>query len=66
MPELSTLVLFVGAAVVLLVVPGPAVLYIVAPSIDQGRLAGGVGAGDTGGHDISAAIGTLPRALDFG
>ena len=40
MPELSTLALFVGAAFVLLVVPGPAVMYIVARSIDQGRLAG--------------------------
>lgn len=40
MPDLSTLALFVAAAFVLLVVPGPAVLYIVARSIDQGRLAG--------------------------
>jgi threonine/homoserine/homoserine lactone efflux protein len=40
MPELSTLALFVVAALVLLITPGPAVLYIVARSIDQGRLAG--------------------------
>lgn len=40
MPELSKLFLFIVAAVVLLLTPGPAVLYIVARSIDQGRLAG--------------------------
>lgn len=40
MPDASTLALFVAAAFVLLVVPGPAVLYIVARSVDQGRLAG--------------------------
>jgi threonine/homoserine/homoserine lactone efflux protein len=39
-PGLSTLLLFAGAALVLLVVPGPAVLYIVAQSIEQGRVAG--------------------------
>lgn len=40
MPDSSTLTLFVASAVILLVTPGPAVLYIVARSIDQGRLAG--------------------------
>ncbi len=40
MPELSSLLLFIMAALVLLVTPGPAVLYIVARGIDQGRLAG--------------------------
>jgi threonine/homoserine/homoserine lactone efflux protein len=40
MPELSKLLLFILAAVVLLLTPGPAVLYIVARSLDQGRLAG--------------------------
>jgi threonine/homoserine/homoserine lactone efflux protein len=39
-PSTSTLLLFAAAATALIVVPGPAVLYIVAPSIDQGRLAG--------------------------
>ncbi len=38
--EPSTLLLFVGASIVLLLTPGPAVLYIVARSIDQGRAAG--------------------------
>jgi threonine/homoserine/homoserine lactone efflux protein len=36
----GTYVVFVGAALALLVVPGPAVLYIVARSIHQGRAAG--------------------------
>ena len=36
----STLVLFMGATFVFLVTPGPAVFYIVARSIDQGRTAG--------------------------
>ncbi|HEV3504796.1 MAG TPA: LysE family translocator [Actinomycetes bacterium] len=40
MPEASTLALFAVAAVTLLVIPGPAVLYIVARSVDQGRAAG--------------------------
>ena len=40
MPEPHALALFVGASLVLLVVPGPAVLYIVARSLDQGRAAG--------------------------
>ena len=39
-PGATSLGLFVGAALVLLLVPGPAVLYIVARSIEQGRLAG--------------------------
>src|SRR5262245_63303992 len=41
---MSMLALFVVAAVVLLVTPGPAVLYIVARSMEQGRLAGLVSA----------------------
>ena len=39
-PDAATLGLFVAAAVALLVVPGPAVLYIVTRSIEQGRSAG--------------------------
>ena len=38
-PEWSTLGIFTVAALVLLLTPGPAVLYIVARSIDQGRRA---------------------------
>ncbi len=40
MLELSKLPLFFLAAIVLLLTPGPAVLYIVARSVDQGRRAG--------------------------
>jgi threonine/homoserine/homoserine lactone efflux protein len=40
MPSWSTFAVFVPAALVLLVVPGPAVVYIVTRSVDQGRAAG--------------------------
>jgi threonine/homoserine/homoserine lactone efflux protein len=40
MPEGSTLALFAVAAITLLVIPGPSVLYIVTRSVDQGRAAG--------------------------
>jgi len=39
-PSASNIGLFVGAALVLLLIPGPAVLYIVARSMAQGRMAG--------------------------
>jgi threonine/homoserine/homoserine lactone efflux protein len=39
-PDASTLAVFVLAALALLLVPGPAVLYIVARSVEQGRAAG--------------------------
>jgi len=60
-PDLAGLGLFVLAALVLLLTPGPAVLYIVARSIDQGRRAGlvsmlGVHAG-TLVHIAAAAAG---------
>ncbi|GAA4193208.1 LysE family translocator [Streptosporangium oxazolinicum] len=40
MPDLPTLALFAAATLALLVVPGPAVLYIVTRSVAQGRSAG--------------------------
>jgi len=40
MPDPSTLGVFVAASVALLLTPGPAVIYIVSRSIEQGRLAG--------------------------
>lgn len=52
MLEWPKLVLFVVAAVALLLTPGPAVLYIVARSIDQGRLAGVV-------STLGISVGTL-------
>ena len=40
MPELSMLLLFLSGSLVLLITPGPAVLYIIARSLEQGRKAG--------------------------
>ena len=61
MPDLANLSVFILASLVLLVVPGPAVLYIVARSIDQGRAAGIVSVlGVTVGsavHIVAAALG---------
>ena len=61
MPDTSTLAVFAGAALALIVIPGPAVLYILAQSVEHGRRAGvasalGVG---TGGlvHIAAAAVG---------
>ena len=61
LPDATSLGIFVVAALVLLLTPGPAVLYIVARSIDQGRRAGlvsmlGVHAG-TLAHVVAAAAG---------
>jgi threonine/homoserine/homoserine lactone efflux protein len=60
-PDRATLLLFGAAALALIMVPGPAVLYIVAQSIDRGRLAGFVSALGiaTGGlvHVTAAAVG---------
>ncbi len=74
MPNHSSLFLFFGAAVVLLAIPGPAVLYIVSRSIGQGRSAGlvsalGIGVG-TLVHVAAAAVGLsallMSSALAFG
>ncbi|GGO11818.1 hypothetical protein GCM10010116_23710 [Microbispora rosea subsp. aerata] len=61
MPTLPTLALFAAATLALLVVPGPAVLYIVTRSVAQGRSAGlvsvlGVHAGSLV-HIAAAAFG---------
>jgi threonine/homoserine/homoserine lactone efflux protein len=73
MPSGSTLALFLVAALALLLTPGPAVLYIVTRSIDQGRLAGivsvlGIGIG-TLFHVTAAALGAsallMSSALAF-
>jgi threonine/homoserine/homoserine lactone efflux protein len=40
MPSLSTYALFIATCLVLLAIPGPAVLYVVSRSVDQGRRAG--------------------------
>ena len=61
MPDFSNLLLFIAAALALLITPGPAVLYIVARSIEQGRTAGivsvlGISAGSLF-HIAAAAFG---------
>ncbi len=61
MPELHTLTLFAAAAAVLIVMPGPAVIYIVARSVEHGRDAGfvsmlGVEVASLT-HGLAAAIG---------
>ncbi|MCG5216219.1 LysE family translocator [Streptosporangium sp. KLBMP 9127] len=61
MPDLATLALFCVAALALLLVPGPAVVYIVTRSVAQGRGAGlvsmlGVHAGSVV-HVVAAALG---------
>jgi threonine/homoserine/homoserine lactone efflux protein len=40
MPDATTLLLFAAASLALLLVPGPAVLFVVARSLEQGRTAG--------------------------
>lgn len=61
LPPAHDLALFSTAAMVLLLIPGPAVLYIVARSVDQGRAAGlasaaGIGTG-TLVHVLAASAG---------
>ncbi|PNY80940.1 LysE family translocator [Deinococcus koreensis] len=61
MPDLSTLLTFSAAALALLLVPGPSVLYIVARSLQGGRRSGLVSAlgVQTGGlvHVLAATVG---------
>jgi threonine/homoserine/homoserine lactone efflux protein len=60
MPDPSRLVLFVGAALLLLVVPGPSVLYIVTQSVSHGRRAGMASvAGITTGTLVHIAAATI-------
>jgi threonine/homoserine/homoserine lactone efflux protein len=40
MPEPHTLIVFAGVSLALLVVPGPAVIYVITRSVTQGRAAG--------------------------
>jgi threonine/homoserine/homoserine lactone efflux protein len=73
MPDLTHLPLFLLASAVLLLTPGPAVLYIIARSVDQGRRAGfvsvcGIEVGNFM-HVIAATLGLsallLSSALAF-
>jgi threonine/homoserine/homoserine lactone efflux protein len=66
MPETSTLIAFSAAALILFVVPGPAVLYVVTRSVTQGRKAGlvsvaGIHAGSL--VHIAAAVAGLTTLL---
>ena len=73
MPNLSSLLLFIVASAVLIITPGPAVLYIIARSVDQGRRVGlvSVSAIEVGNfmHVIAATLGLsallLSSALAF-
>ena len=74
LPNHSSLVLFLSAAIVLLAIPGPAVAYIVGRSIGQGRAAGvisalGIGVG-TLVHVAAAVLGLsallMSSAIAFG
>jgi len=56
MPEIQSLYIFVIAALIMLITPGPAVLYIVARSIEQGRMAGIISA-------LGVALGGLCHVL---
>jgi threonine/homoserine/homoserine lactone efflux protein len=61
MPDLHTLTLFAAASALLIIMPGPAVIYIVARSVEHGRDAGlvsmlGVEAGNLT-HGLAAAAG---------
>jgi threonine/homoserine/homoserine lactone efflux protein len=60
-PDASTLLVFAGASIAMLVFPGPSVIYIVTRSVEQGRRAGlvsmlGVEAGGLV-HVAAAALG---------
>jgi threonine/homoserine/homoserine lactone efflux protein len=60
-PSMNTFELFAVAALAILLIPGPAVTYVVARSVDQGRAAGlasvgGLGLG-TMVHVLAAAVG---------
>jgi threonine/homoserine/homoserine lactone efflux protein len=73
-PDHSSLVIFITAAVVLLAIPGPAVLYVVGRSVGLGRGAGvvsalGIAVG-TCVHVVAAAVGLstllMSSAIAFG
>ena len=74
MPGSPNLTLFFAASIALLLIPGPAVLYIVARSIDHGWAAGvisalGIAVGSIGlvfatAFGIAALVETSPFAFD--
>jgi threonine/homoserine/homoserine lactone efflux protein len=60
MPDTATLAVFAVAAVTLLVIPGPAVLYIVSRSVGQGRAAG---LASVGGIHVGSLLHVAAAAL---
>lgn len=56
MPDTATLAVFVGASLALLVIPGPAVMYIIARGVHQGRSAALV-------STLGIEVGTLIQLL---
>jgi threonine/homoserine/homoserine lactone efflux protein len=72
-PSLPTLLLFAGSTLLLLAVPGPSVLYVVARTVEQGRAAGlvsvlGLEAGAlvhvaAAAAGLSALVASSPAAL---
>jgi threonine/homoserine/homoserine lactone efflux protein len=60
MPDASALALFTVAAITLLVIPGPSVLYIITRSIDQGRAAG---LASVGGIHVGTLVHVAAAAL---
>jgi threonine/homoserine/homoserine lactone efflux protein len=60
MPDPSALALFTVAAITLLVIPGPSVLYIVTRSVDQGRAAG---LASVGGVHVGTLVHVAAAAL---
>jgi threonine/homoserine/homoserine lactone efflux protein len=59
-PELSNLLAFIGATVVLLLIPGPAIIYIVSRSLADGRT---VGLSAVAGLEVGDTIQALLAAL---
>jgi threonine/homoserine/homoserine lactone efflux protein len=60
MPEISTLIAFMGATIALLFIPGPAVIYILNRSIADGRT---VGLAAVAGLEVGDSIQALFAAL---
>jgi threonine/homoserine/homoserine lactone efflux protein len=67
MPDPSTLAFFAAAALALIVIPGPAVLYVVSQGLESGRVGGVVSAlGIAAGglvHVLAAAVGISSLVL---
>lgn len=66
MIDLDSFLVFVGASLLLLVAPGPAILYVVAESLDKGRRSGVVAsAGLTAGNLVHVAAAVVGLSALF-